>query len=95
MPKIKKSLRDKKLADNRKKLPVAAAKQPAPSTGKIEITVKSTIDGHAVPTQINKPPTAISTSSYNYLFNDLIKTTVLTSCIIVAELVIKQFAFNL
>ena len=93
MPKIKKSRRDKKLADKRKKLPVAAVKQPVSSTEKIEITTKTIIADHVAPTQTNKPTPAISTSGYKYLFKDLVKTTVLTSCILVAEIVIKQFAF--
>jgi hypothetical protein len=93
MPKTRKSRRDKKLADQRKKLPMAVVKQPAISTEKIETATKSTVADHAIPTSTHKSTIAISTSGYNYLFNDLIKTAILTSCIIVAELVIKQFAF--
>ena len=92
MAKIKKTRKEKKLADQRKKIIVTTAQQIAPDKEEAMLTIKPVKVEQNISTKKTLPVNTISTSGYNYLSQDLIKTAILTSSIVIVELVIKQFA---
>lgn len=89
MPKNRKTRKDKKLTDQRKNTTVAFVQQSTRQNEKVEMTAQTDTTVKNKPTHLQH--TTISTSEYNYIFQDLLKTVILTSSIIIAEIVIKLY----
>jgi hypothetical protein len=106
MPKKKRTKKDKIQTDQRRqtspslghtaKAAVTREVEKTPSVGEQTSGTFSLSKEYSGPTKRKTPmqtaqTVAISTSAYSYLRSDLLKTTILTSAIVIAELVIYFF----
>lgn len=92
MPKMRKTRKEKMLADQRH---TTYTYSPIPSANSERAATATKT--HANPTtSLPHTPThtKVVTSDYKYISGDLLKTIILTSAIIVAEILIKQLTFN-
>lgn len=92
MAKHKKTRKQKLLADLRRQTQSTVSKEPDSTTYSIPVSISdpaSISKPHAVSTYAGSVQAKVVTIDYRYLITDLRKTILLTSAIVIAELVIK------